>query len=96
MPGSSVYDFIDGLIPRAEDTYQRLAEMIEKEETEKVNKEISARKSRLGATTGSVTVEVKREVYASSPVRAPLETHMGANKAVVGGNIPEYNKLDQR
>jgi len=69
LPDGPVYDYIEGLIPRAEDTYQKLAEMIEKEETEKNNKEIAARKSRLGATTGSVSIEVKREVFGSSPVR---------------------------
>lgn len=42
--------------------------MIEQEETELINKQIAARKSRLGATQKSVTIEVKREVYSQSPL----------------------------
>lgn len=68
MPGSTLYDFLDGVIPRPDQTYLKLVEMIEAEETQKINKEIANRRSRLGAVFGQVTTEVKREVWDKSPV----------------------------
>ncbi|KAA8909787.1 hypothetical protein FN846DRAFT_941480 [Sphaerosporella brunnea] len=66
LPGSPIFDYLDGLIPRADQTYLKLAELIESEEKEKINKEIANRRSRLGAVLGQVTTEVRREVWGSS------------------------------
>jgi superkiller protein 3 len=68
LPGSPVFDYLDGLIPRADHTYLKLAELIEAEEKEKINKEIANRRSRLGAVLGQVTTEVRREVWGASPL----------------------------
>lgn len=68
LPGSPVFEYLEGLIPHPSHTYMKMAEMIEVEEQERINKEIANRRSRLGAVIGQVTVEVKREVFGASPV----------------------------
>lgn len=70
LPGSPLFDFLEGLIPRPDQTYLKLADMIETEETERINKEIANRRSRLGAVYGQVVTEVRREVWGASPVSA--------------------------
>lgn len=74
LPTSSLYDFLEGVIPRSDQTYLKLAEMIETEEKEYINKEIGNRRSRLGAVYGRVKTEVEREVWGASPVRAVLRS----------------------
>ena len=66
LPGSSVYDFLEGRIPRPGDTYATLAEITEDEEAQTVKHEIAARRTRIGAKLGQVTADVKREVFARS------------------------------
>lgn len=66
LPGSPIFDYIEGLAPRPVSVYQELAQMAEKEETERINKEISARRFRLGAKQSQVSLEVQREVYLKS------------------------------
>ena len=66
LPTSSLYDFLEGRLPPPSHTYTRLAEITESNERERINKEIGARKTRLGARIGQVTTEVKREVFGSS------------------------------
>ena len=68
LPGSPVFDYLEGIIPNAADTYLKKAELVENEDKETINKEIAARRSRLGAVVGKVSLEVKREVYKKSPV----------------------------
>jgi len=68
LPGSPVFDYLEGLIPQPDKTYLELAEIIEIEEKERVNKEIANRRSRLGAVLGQVTTEVRREVWGASPL----------------------------
>lgn len=68
LPGSPVYDFLEGVIPRPDSTYLKLAEIVEKEEKEFINKEIGNRRSRLGAVYGKVKTEVEREVWSASPL----------------------------
>lgn len=77
LPGSVLYDFLDGVIPRPDQTYLKLAEMIEKEEIELINKEIGNRRSRLGAVYGRVKTEVEREVWGASPVRSSFSSFVG-------------------
>lgn len=66
LPGSPVFDFLEGRIPHPSYTYTRLAEITETEEKQRINTQIGERRTRLGARIGQVTTEVKREVYASS------------------------------
>ena len=68
LPGSPIYDFLEGLIPRPDQTYLKLVEMIEADEKERINKEIANRRSRLGSVLNQVTTEVRREVWAASPL----------------------------
>ncbi|CAK1365920.1 unnamed protein product [Cercospora beticola] len=66
LPGSSIYDALEGRIPRASHTLTRLIEITETEEAERIKKEINERRTRIGAKVGQVTVEVKREVFTNS------------------------------
>ena len=63
-----MFEYLEGLITRPADTYLTLAEMTEKEEKDKINKEIGNRSTRLGATKANVTLEVRHEVLSASPV----------------------------
>lgn len=66
LPTSPIYEFLEGRLPHPSLTYTRIAEITEAAETERINKEIGERKTRLGARIGEVTKEVKREVYERS------------------------------
>jgi superkiller protein 3 len=68
LPESPIFDFLEGLIPHPSQTYDRIIQIIEDEENEKINKEIANRRSRLGAVKGKVSLEVKREVLGISQV----------------------------
>ncbi|KAF8464080.1 hypothetical protein BDZ91DRAFT_730696 [Kalaharituber pfeilii] len=68
LPDSPVFDFLEGLIPHPADTYSKLAGIVEKEEKDKINKEIANRRSRLTATKGNVILEVHNEVLGASPL----------------------------
>lgn len=72
LPGSPVFDFLEGLVTRPADTYLTLAEITEREEKEKINKEIANRRSRLSATKGNISLEVRLEVLGASPVREDI------------------------
>lgn len=62
LPGSPIYDFLEGRIPHPSHTYMRLAEITEDEESQRIKREISERRTRIGARLGQVTIDVKREV----------------------------------
>ena len=47
LPGSPVYEFLEGRIQSASITYTRLAEMTEKDEDQRIRKEISERRIQL-------------------------------------------------
>lgn len=66
LPSSPIYDYLEGRIQHPSLTYTRLAEIIENEEKQRINKEIGERRTRLGARIGQVTTDVKREVFTSS------------------------------
>ena len=66
LPGSSVFEYLEGRIPRPDYTYGILAGICELEEKEKVNSEIGQRRTRLGARIEQVTLEVQREVLSQS------------------------------
>ncbi|KAI7338690.1 TPR-like protein [Hortaea werneckii] len=66
LPGSSIYDCLEGRIPHASHTYMRLAEITEEEEAQRIKQQISERRTRIGARLGQVTSDVKREVLGNS------------------------------
>jgi superkiller protein 3 len=68
LPTSSIYDYLEGRIPHASHTYQKIVEIIEADEKERINKEIGERRTRLGAKISQVTLEVHREVLRDSPL----------------------------
>ena len=71
LPGSPVYEYLEGRIPHPSLTFTRLVEITESEEKQRINKEIGERRTRLGARIGQVTTDVKREVYRTTRMRAP-------------------------
>ncbi|KAI9839741.1 MAG: Superkiller protein 3 [Sclerophora amabilis] len=66
LPSSPLYDYLEGRIPHCSYTYRKVAEIIESEEKERINKEIGERRTRLGARIEQVTIDVKREVFGNS------------------------------
>ena len=66
LPSSSLYDYLEGRFPNPAYTYTKVAEIVEAEERERINKEIGERRTRLGAKIGQVTTDVKREVFEGS------------------------------
>ncbi|KAI6825335.1 TPR-like protein [Hortaea werneckii] len=66
LPGSPVYDCLEGRTPHASHTYMRLAEITEEEEAQRIKQQISERRTRIGARLGQVTTDVKREVIGNS------------------------------
>ncbi|KAK5110243.1 hypothetical protein LTR85_001302 [Meristemomyces frigidus] len=66
LPGSLLYDALEGRIPHPAHTYTRLAEITENEEAQHIKQEIGERRTRIGARLGQVTAEVKRDVLGSS------------------------------
>ena len=83
LPTSSVYSYLEGRIPHPSYTYQQLAEIIETEEKERINREIGERRTRIGARVGQVTVDVKREVFAQSQLEE------------IYGNIIDWSDNDE-
>ncbi|KAG9963923.1 TPR-like protein, partial [Aureobasidium melanogenum] len=66
LPGSPIYDFLEGRLPSPSHTYTRLIEITEEEEKQRINKEIGERRTRLGARINQVTTDVRREVFTKS------------------------------
>ncbi|TKX24637.1 putative superkiller protein [Elsinoe australis] len=66
LPGSSIWEFLEGRVLYPSHTFKRLVEITEKDEQATISKEIAERRTRLGARLGKVTEEVKREVFEKS------------------------------
>ncbi|KAL8797526.1 MAG: hypothetical protein Q9195_000342 [Heterodermia aff. obscurata] len=66
LPSSTIYDYLEGRILRPGYTYTKIADIVENEEKELLNKEIGQRRTRLGAKLDQVTSEVKRELAQKS------------------------------
>lgn len=66
LPTSPIYDYLEGRILHPAYTYTKIAEIVEEEEREKINKEIGQRRTRLGARIDQVTAEIKGEVLQQS------------------------------
>ncbi|KAL8764608.1 MAG: hypothetical protein Q9209_007957 [Squamulea sp. 1 TL-2023] len=62
LPGSEIYDYLEGRILHPAYTYTKISEIVEQDEREKINYEIGQRRTRLGAKIDQVTADVKREV----------------------------------
>ncbi|KAL8809585.1 MAG: hypothetical protein Q9223_004523 [Gallowayella weberi] len=66
LPGSGLYDYLEGRILHPSYTYTRIAEIVEADEKERINFEIGQRRTRIGAKIDQVTTDVKREVLHAS------------------------------
>ena len=66
LPSSPIYDYLEGRILHPAYTYTKIADIVEDEEKEEINKEIGQRRTRLGARIDQVTSDVKREVLQNS------------------------------
>ena len=66
LPTSPIYDYLEGRIFHPSYTYAKIANIVEDEEKEEINKEIGQRRTRLGARIDQVTLDVKREVLQKS------------------------------
>ncbi|EME40239.1 hypothetical protein DOTSEDRAFT_91457 [Dothistroma septosporum NZE10] len=66
LPGGPIYDFLEGRVQQPVITYMRLVEITEAEEAQRISKEITGRRTRIGAKLGQVTLDVKREVFGGS------------------------------
>ncbi|KAL8901155.1 MAG: hypothetical protein Q9192_000690 [Flavoplaca navasiana] len=66
LPGSELYDYLEGRILHPSYTYTKIAELLEQDEKEKINYEIGQRRTRLGAKIDQVTADVKKEVLQAS------------------------------
>ena len=66
LPSTPLYDYLEGRIWHPSLTYSRIADITEREETEKINSLIGQRRTRLGARLDRVTLDAKREVWADS------------------------------
>lgn len=70
LPGSPVFDFAEGRVPHPSHTLTKLADITDQEEQQRIKKEISDRRTRIGARLGQVTTEVKREVLGNSELES--------------------------
>lgn len=66
LPGTPLYDFLEGRIQHPALTYTRLVEITEDEENQTIKQQINERRTRIGARVGQVTADVKREVFSKS------------------------------
>ncbi|KAK3049478.1 Superkiller protein 3 [Extremus antarcticus] len=66
LPGSQLYDFLEGRVMHPAQTYTRLIDITEDEEDQSIKQEIATRRTRIGARIGQVTADVKREVFGKS------------------------------
>ncbi|CAP64608.1 uncharacterized protein PODANS_5_8830 [Podospora anserina S mat+] len=66
LPGSPLYEALEGRVPHPAKTYEIQAKIVEPEEKKRINTLIGERRTRIGARVSEVTLEVKREVYRQS------------------------------
>ncbi|KAF4556346.1 Tetratricopeptide repeat-containing protein 3 [Elsinoe fawcettii] len=72
LPGSPVWDVLEGRIAHPSLTFRRLIDITERDEESRISKEIAERRTRIGARLAKVTEEVKQEVYEKSDLEALL------------------------
>ncbi|KAI9758533.1 MAG: hypothetical protein M4579_003025 [Chaenotheca gracillima] len=73
LPSSPVYDYLEGRVPHCSYTYKKVADILESEEKERINKEIGERRTRLGAKIDQVTLEVKQEILTHSVLESTYQ-----------------------
>ncbi|KAH6651983.1 tetratricopeptide [Truncatella angustata] len=66
VPDSPLYSALEGRVPHPAKTYEKIAQILETDEKKRINNLIGERRTRIGATLGSVTVEVNREILSQS------------------------------
>jgi superkiller protein 3 len=74
LPSSSLYEMLEGRIPRPSHTYTRILESAEAEEKEWINNQIGERRTRLGARIDQVTQQVKLEAEEKFQLQAKYRT----------------------
>ena len=74
LPGSNLYDYLEDRVPHPSVTYPKVIEIVEAEESKRINTLIGERKTRIGARIGQVTDEVKREVFRASNLEGLYQT----------------------
>jgi superkiller protein 3 len=74
LPSSSLYDALEGRVPRPSHTYTRILESAEAEEKEWINNQIGERRTRLGARIDQVTQQVKLEAEELFQLQAKYRT----------------------
>ena len=74
LPTSSLYEALEGRIPRPSHTYTRILESAESEEKEWINNQIGERRTRLGARIDQVTQQVKLEAEEKFQLQAKYRT----------------------
>ncbi|CAK7208833.1 Superkiller protein 3 [Sporothrix curviconia] len=68
LPDSPIYTALVGRVPAPAATYETIARLVEQDEQRRINTLIGERRTRLGARLVDVTIEVKSEVFATSPL----------------------------
>ncbi|KAI1860319.1 uncharacterized protein JN550_011585 [Neoarthrinium moseri] len=66
LPDSPIYPALEGRVPHPAKTYEKIAQIVETDEKKRINTLIGERRTRIGATLSTVTVEVNREVLTQS------------------------------
>lgn len=70
LPTGPIYSFLEDILPHPSLTYQEVAQIVEFDEKETINKLIGERRTNLGAKIGQVTIEVRREVINNSEIES--------------------------
>ncbi|KAF2258540.1 hypothetical protein CC78DRAFT_526121 [Lojkania enalia] len=70
LPSSPIYSYLEGRLPSPSSILTRMAEILEAEEMQRINKLIGERRTRLGATTEGVTIDTKREIFGKSELES--------------------------
>ncbi|KKA28879.1 hypothetical protein TD95_000272 [Thielaviopsis punctulata] len=65
-PDNAVYGYLEGLVPRPVETYEKIITATESEEKKLINRLIGERRTRIGSVFKVVSQETKHEVYSNS------------------------------
>ncbi|KAK7206873.1 hypothetical protein BZA70DRAFT_117069 [Myxozyma melibiosi] len=66
LPGTPVYEYLEGRLPHPASTLQKLTEMLETEERQTIEGSVSKQRNKLGVNINTMTRKIKREVYEAS------------------------------
>ncbi|KAK9450965.1 uncharacterized protein V1518DRAFT_167002 [Limtongia smithiae] len=100
LPESPLFPFLDGRIPPPAETLERLTDLIQTEENERIQNTVKSQRNMLGANLSEITRRVKLQVYESSQLehyyRELLNwSHSEEQRREVEGRLLSflYNKL---